>query len=87
MSYRSRRLKPVPIRSAQVLLIQSGEEWLWQQRPNSGLWGGLWCLPIIENVHEFEQQCQQLGLKNILKKSRSATVSPTSPGSLKQSFL
>lgn len=61
--------KPVPVRSAQVLLIQSGAEWVWQQRPNSGLWGGLWCLPIIENAYEFEQQCQQLGLKNIVKKT------------------
>lgn len=62
--------KPVPVRSAQVLLIQSGTDWLWQQRPNSGLWGGLWCLPIIENAYEFEQQCQQLGLKNIVKKTQ-----------------
>jgi A/G-specific adenine glycosylase len=61
--------KPVPVRSAQVLLIQSGAEWVWQQRPNSGLWGGLWCLPIIENAYEFEQQCQQLSLKNIVKKT------------------
>ena len=62
--------KPVPVRSAQVLLIQSGAEWVWQQRPNSGLWGGLWCLPIIENAYEFEQQCQQLSLKNIIKKTQ-----------------
>ena len=61
--------KPVPVRSAQVLLIQSGKEWLWQQRPNSGLWGGLWCLPIIENPSEFEQQCQRLGLKKVMQKT------------------
>lgn len=62
--------KTVPVRFAQVLLIQSGTDWLWQQRPNSGLWGGLWCLPIIENAYEFEQQCQQLSLKNIVKKTQ-----------------
>jgi len=60
--------KPVPVKAAQVLLIQSGDEWLWQQRPNSGLWGGLWCLPIIEDTHTFEQLCQQLGLKNLVQK-------------------
>ena len=60
--------KPVPVKAAQVLLIQSGDEWLWQQRPNSGLWGGLWSLPIIEDTHAFEQLCQQLGLKNLVQK-------------------
>ncbi|RAZ05800.1 A/G-specific adenine glycosylase [Acinetobacter sp. SM1B] len=60
--------KPVPVKAAQVLLIQSGDEWLWQQRLNSGLWGGLWCLPIIEDTHTFEQLCQQLGLKNLVQK-------------------
>ena len=57
--------KPVPVKSAQVLLIKSKDEWLWQQRPNSGLWGGLWSLPIIEEPIEFEQMCQRLGLKSI----------------------
>ena len=78
--------KPVPVKAAQVLLIQSGDEWLWQQRPNSGLWGGLWCLPIIEDTHTFEQLCQQLGLKISYKRSRSATVLPILPGSLKPWF-
>ncbi|WP_299152835.1 A/G-specific adenine glycosylase [uncultured Acinetobacter sp.] len=62
--------KPVPVRSAQVLLIQADAEWLWQQRPHSGLWGGLWCLPIIETEHELEQRCQQLGLKSVIQKVR-----------------
>ena len=57
--------KPVPVKSAQVLLIKSQDEWLWQQRPNSGLWGGLWSLPIIEEPIEFEQMCQRLGLKSM----------------------
>ncbi len=61
--------KPVPIRSAQVLVIQCGEDWLWQQRPSSGLWGGLWCLPIIDETSEFEQRCQALGLKKVVQKA------------------
>ncbi|MEX7656187.1 NUDIX domain-containing protein, partial [Pseudomonas aeruginosa] len=32
-----------------VVLIQSNGQWLWQQRDSHGLWGGLWCLPIIED--------------------------------------
>ncbi|XBD45399.1 A/G-specific adenine glycosylase [Acinetobacter thermotolerans] len=60
--------KSVPVRSAQVLVLQCGEQWLWQQRPNSGLWGGLWCLPILEEAHELEQMRQNLGLKQVAQK-------------------
>jgi A/G-specific adenine glycosylase len=61
--------KAVPIKSAQVLVIQSNQQWLWQQRPNSGLWGGLWCLPIIENPTEFATQCQALALKKVIQRT------------------
>lgn len=62
--------KPVPVKTAKVLLLRSNallsdpsdEQWLWQQRPNSGLWGGLWSLPIIEEDAEFNQLCQRLKL-------------------------
>ena len=55
--------KAVPVRQAQVLLLHSDGQWLWQQRPNSGLWGGLWCLPIIDDPAQFQALCQRLGLK------------------------
>lgn len=61
--------KAVPVKSAQVLVIQSKGQWLWQQRPHSGLWGGLWCLPIIENSLEFEALCQRLGLKKVVQRT------------------
>ena len=54
--------KAVPIKHAQVLLIQSEDEWLWQQRPHSGLWGGLWSLPIIEDDTIFQQTVASLAL-------------------------
>lgn len=54
--------KAVPLKSADVLLLRSSDnQWLWQQRPHSGLWGGLWSLPIIEDHTVFQQtlsQCQ-----------------------------
>ncbi len=60
--------KAVPIKHAKVLLIQASDNtWLWQQRPHSGLWGGLWTLPIIENDVEFERQVQQFNLQTQLK--------------------
>lgn len=60
--------KPVPVKSAQVLILQCGDQWLWQQRPNTGLWGGLWCLPIIEEVHELDVLKQSLALKQFIQK-------------------
>ena len=54
--------KAVPVRSAKVLLIQSQDEWFWLQRPDSGLWGGLWCLPIFDELAALQQQAQTLGL-------------------------
>lgn len=55
--------KAVPVKMAQVLLLQSSQhEWLWVQRPHSGLWGGLWTLPIIEDEQSFKQQIQQYQL-------------------------
>ena len=66
--------KAVPIKSAKVLLLQSKNAkheiiWLWQQRPNSGLWGGLWCLPIFEDDAKFEQVCQSLNLKIVASRT------------------
>lgn len=55
--------KPVPLKQGHILLLQSQDQWLWQQRPASGLWGGLYCLPIIEDKQQFSQLLAQYGLK------------------------
>ncbi len=54
--------KATPTRHATVLMIQHNQQFLWQQRPPEGLWGGLWCLPVIE--HDLEQLLTDLGLEN-----------------------
>lgn len=65
--------KAVPVKSAKVMLLQSeSNEWLWLQRPHSGLWGGLWCLPILEDDAEFHQRIQQFKL---LSKHAPVTIS------------
>ena len=59
--------KAVPVRTAKVMLLQSPEhQWFWSQRPLTGLWGGLWCLPIVEDDHDFEQKVRQYALKSTL---------------------
>lgn len=55
--------KAVPTKTASVLLLHYQNQWLWQQRPASGLWGGLWCLPIFEEAHDYQKRCAELGLK------------------------
>lgn len=61
--------KPVPIKSAHILLLKDQHEWLWQQRPNTGLWGGLWCLPIIEDPQQLTSICENLGLTKLIQRT------------------
>lgn len=46
--------KPKPSRFSNALLIENPQgEFLWLQRPDSGIWGGLWVLPL-----QFERKTQ-----------------------------
>lgn len=48
-----------PTKQADVLLLQYQQKTLWMQRDSSGLWGGLWSLPVMENktaLEAFEQR-------------------------------
>jgi len=54
---------PNPTRQAHVLFLQVGQQYLWVQRPDQGLWGGLWCLPIVENPEILQQVQQNFGLE------------------------
>ena len=44
--------KTVPIKHADVLIIEFEQQWLWYKRPEQGIWGGLHCLPMIEQSRE-----------------------------------
>lgn len=55
--------KAVPIRHANVIILQYQQQWLWQQRPLTGLWGGLWCLPILQDDDELYQRILAIDLK------------------------
>lgn len=53
--------KTMPVRAVQMLMIRNpAGELLLQQRPASGLWGGLWCLPEIPVDTDVQLHCQQL---------------------------
>jgi adenine-specific DNA glycosylase len=50
----------------------------WQQRDPIGLWGGLWCLPIIEDKNIIRMA--QFDLTSISIKCKSRIVSRISHG-------
>jgi A/G-specific adenine glycosylase len=67
--YPGRKLKKsLPVKAVQMLIIRSPSgEILLQQRPHSGLWGGLWCLPEISPEENVSSACQNLCQQNPAK--------------------
>lgn len=59
--------KATPEKQAYVIILQNNEtgQWLWQQRPSTGLWGGLYCLPIMEHQQQLAQITQYFALEEI----------------------
>ena len=60
----SKPRRELPIRATHMLLVRNAQgEVLLQQRPPTGIWGGLWSLPEIESADLAEDWCrQQLGV-------------------------
>ncbi|WP_092746655.1 A/G-specific adenine glycosylase [Acinetobacter boissieri] len=54
--------KAVPERTGFVLCLKQNDDWFWQQRDNTGLWGGLWCLPIFDTEDILTAQLNTMGL-------------------------
>jgi A/G-specific adenine glycosylase len=53
--------KILPVKSVQMLIIRNpAGEILLQQRPPSGLWGGLWCLPEASTTDDITESCKAL---------------------------
>lgn len=75
----------LPHRYSQVLIIVNpNNEWLWLQRPQTGIWGGLWCLPVVDvdnmgtnpsqQQQPVEQQLKQLVTSH--EKLNKTTIKP-----------
>jgi len=56
-----RAAKARPTRELHLLWLTHGDQLLMERRPNKGIWGGLWCLPIVQQAQDIEQHCEQLG--------------------------
>jgi A/G-specific adenine glycosylase len=53
--------KDKPTKSLQLLMLQNNRgEILLQQRPSSGIWGGLWSFPELPLDSDAEEACQDL---------------------------
>ena len=61
--------KTIPLRSVKMLVLQHQDRIFIQQRPEQGIWGGLWSLPEFNNEQELQnlqhdwQQTQHTALK------------------------
>ena len=51
--------KTLPVRRKRLLIIRSGDGWLLEKRPPTGIWGGLWSLPELEIEESVEQAVAQ----------------------------
>ena len=66
--------KALPVRQTRMLLLQNQDgQFLLQQRPPTGIWGGLWSFPECPLETDINQWCQQqLGM--IIGPCQQATV-------------
>lgn len=56
----SKPRRVLPVRATHMLLVRNARgEVLLQQRPPSGIWGGLWSLPEIDSATVAEDWCRQ----------------------------
>jgi len=57
-----RQRKVLPERSTGMMIAYRSQHVLLEQRPESGIWGGLWSLPEFDAKATPDQACQLLGV-------------------------
>ena len=55
--------KAIPRRECHMLVLLHGDKVLLEKRPQTGIWGGLWCLPQFNELAELERACLQWGVE------------------------
>lgn len=52
--------KEKPVKLVQMLMLRNARgEWMLEQRPSSGIWGGLWSFPEIDTSEDVQQFCRE----------------------------
>lgn len=56
--------KTIPVKTTWMLLLENrDDELLLEQRPPSGLWGGLWCPPEVAQITDIDAALRALSLR------------------------
>lgn len=55
--------KVIPEKAVQMLMIKQGSSLYLEQRPPTGIWGGLWCFPERDESISLEAQLESYGIK------------------------
>lgn len=67
--------KSMPERNCHMLILQQGNKVLMEQRPDSGIWGGLLSLPQFEEKTQLQQFIQQQGINSLNSAHKMAELS------------
>jgi len=59
----ARPRKLVPQRECHMLILLHNDNVLLEKRPQTGIWGGLWCLPQFNEFDALENACVNWGVK------------------------
>lgn len=74
-----KKKKKIPTKQAQVIIFQyidNGEQQqLWIQRPDSGLWGGLWCYPIVSTDTDDTDDLPE-DIRTLMRQCASSSFEP-----------
>jgi len=70
----SKPKKIIPTRETNWLILQNQDgEILLQQRPNSGIWGGLWSFPEVNSIENMDEFCLNKFQTNITGITKQAS--------------
>ncbi len=56
--------KATPVKQSHFLFWFDGDELLLQQRPEAGIWGGLWVPPTFDDLEEVNRYLQQMNVSD-----------------------
>ena len=67
--------KARPERDVHLILLENNQQQIWlHKRPDSGIWGGLWCLPEVAKKEDISAWCHQNRLQKANLDSTRAPV-------------
>lgn len=69
--------KEKPVKQTRFLILQDGPRFLFIQRPDKGIWGGLWSFPECDMAASIEQICRQEHGLALLEMNQAATFRHT----------